>query len=113
MSDAERFRLCEPLRLRCHVCKEEHVYGGFNDNSVSARRGGVGEPAVLALEDAPLTSQPWPNLHVRITFRTACFVPPASTAATRHAKPSFPSHQYKSKSSFRCAPSLQSSTRAG
>jgi DNA polymerase alpha subunit A len=33
ISDAERFRLCEPLKLKCRLCKEESAFGGMMDNS--------------------------------------------------------------------------------
>ena len=32
VSDAERFRLCEPLKIRCRICKEEQPFGGLMDN---------------------------------------------------------------------------------
>jgi DNA polymerase alpha subunit A len=34
ISDAERFKLCEGLRLRCRSCREEHAYGGLLENAV-------------------------------------------------------------------------------
>lgn len=35
ISDAERFRLCEPLHLRCRLCRNEQAYRGLLDNSSS------------------------------------------------------------------------------
>lgn len=35
ISDAERFRLCSPLMLRCRACKQENRFGGLLDNEVS------------------------------------------------------------------------------
>ena len=33
ISDVERFRLCEPLKIRCRICKAEQAFGGLLDNS--------------------------------------------------------------------------------
>lgn len=33
ISDTERFKLCDPLKLRCRVCRDESEFGGLMDNS--------------------------------------------------------------------------------